>query len=113
MSIGAKIGRSSGRMVKVLLFFLGLGLAAASVANATSTDLFIRFDGIKGGSTVENYEDWNEVMSVHWGLSVEASLHGAGKPILEDLSWGQLLDISFNPLVTKAITGAHLNEVLA
>ena len=115
MGIGATTGRSGRLRWKIMLLVLGLSLLVVSTANATLTDLFIKFQGIDGESTEKDHGAWSNILSVKWGVSAVASNLGsgsaAGKPVFDDLSWTQVLDKSFPPLFGKIAAGNHISKV--
>jgi type VI secretion system secreted protein Hcp len=90
-----------GGAVSILLV-IGFCLVA-SAAYANVTDLFIKFDDIKGGSTESNHKDWSDILSVKWGVSAKAPPPGGGttSPTFKDLTWTQVEDKSSVPLFGK------------
>jgi type VI secretion system Hcp family effector len=111
MRTGKKSGHPSGLILKVMLLTLAFSLLVASGAYAYSTDLFVRFAGIKGESTDENHKDWSNIQWVNWGISIEVPTHGAGRATFDDLVWSQLLDKSFPQLFADAAAGKHIQDV--
>lgn len=116
MSTGKKSGRPSGLIMKVILLALAFSLLVASGAYATTTKLFIKFAGIDGESTDVNHKNWSDILSVNWGLSVEAPSHTGGggsasKPVFEDLVWNQEMDKIFPKLFDRAAKGMYTDEV--
>lgn len=114
MSTGKKSGRPSGLIMKVMLLALAFSLLVASGAYATTTKLFIKFAGIDGESTDVNHKNWSDILSVNWGVSVEAPSHTGGsasKPVFQDLVWNQEVDKIFPKLFDRAAKGAYTDEV--
>jgi type VI secretion system secreted protein Hcp len=117
MRTGKKCGRLSGRIMKIMLLALAFSLLVASGAYATTTNLFIKFAGIDGESTVASYEGWSAILSVNWGLTMEAPPHSGGggvggPPVFEDLIWNQVIDKSFPKLFDRAAKGMQTDTVL-
>jgi type VI protein secretion system component Hcp len=92
-----------------LLLALGFSLLWSSVAGAT---LFLHFDGITGGSEIEDHQGWSEILDVSWGVAQTGGGvgGGAGKPVFQDLTWNMLLDKSVTSLFNYISTGRHIKD---
>ncbi len=101
-------------LLRVFSVGLSAGLFFAGTANASSIEL-MQVANIKGGSTLKGYQNWIDVNSFSWGVSVAApnfgSGAGAGKAVLSDFSWSQLVDQSAPGLFLDAVKGANIPSI--
>jgi type VI secretion system secreted protein Hcp len=100
MSIRLTMRRSRGLFGKVLVLFIGFSFMLASGASA---GLFLKFDGIDGGSKDEKHKNWSDILDVKWGVSatsppIGGGGSGVGTISFDDLSWTQVMDKSIIPL---------------
>lgn len=106
MSISARVRRTSGVVVKVILLVLGFSLLWSSGAAAA---LYLKFDGINGESVDEQHRDWSEISRVDWRVIFESQgVGGARGPVRADFAdfyWQQKLDRSFPKLFTNLASG--------
>jgi type VI secretion system secreted protein Hcp len=114
MKIEAGMRCSGGLWKKVLLLLLGVSFVLSSGASAASTDLFLKFDGIKGESTEFHHPDWSEISSVNWGVSASSGGvgggGGAGKVVFDDVTWSQVMDKSITGLFSAITKGQHIKD---
>ncbi len=101
-------------LLRVFSVGLSAGLFFAGTANAANIEL-MQVGNIQGGSTLKGYQNWIDVNSFSWGVSVAApnfgSGAGAGKAILSDFSWSQLADKSAPGLFLDAVKGANIPTI--
>jgi type VI secretion system secreted protein Hcp len=108
MSISLAGWRSKGRLGKIVLLVICFSFILASAASA---DLFLKFDGIEGGSTAEDHPKWIGLESCQWGVSTAKKTgSGAGKPKFDDFSWTQEMDKSFPALFADTASGKHIKD---
>ncbi len=116
MGIRAFSGVTGRQTKRVILLVVALSLLVVSGAQATMTNLFIKFNGIDGESTTIDHPKWSSILSVDWGISVAKATGGGGggtsKPIFDNLVWNQVLDKSFPPLVNDTATGKTLKNAV-
>jgi type VI secretion system Hcp family effector len=93
---------------------VALGLATAGIAHA-ATDYYLQIDGIKGESVDRHHEDWIDIESFSWGLTLVTGSSGggstSGKATFSDLSWSQVVDISTPKFFVNVATGKHMPKV--
>ena len=101
-------------LLRVFSVGLSAGLFFAGTANASSIEL-MQVANIKGGSTLKGYQNWIDVNSFSWGVSVATpnfgSGAGAGKAVLSDFSWSQLIDQSAPGLFQDAVMGTNIPSI--
>ncbi len=103
------------KLLKRLLSLACIG--AVFISTASHADLFIRFGDIEGESVDEMHENWNDVQSINWGVSIPTGTDsgskggGIGTPTFADLSWVQAMDKSFPPLFDSLTRGKALATV--
>lgn len=101
-------------LLRVFLVGLSAGLLFAGAANAANIEL-MQVANIKGSSTIKGYQNWIDVNSFSWGVSVATpnlgSGAGVGKAVLSDFSWSQLVDQSAPGLFQDAVKGAKIPTI--
>lgn len=109
MSISLTGWRSKGRLGKIVLLVICFSFMLSSAASA---DLFLKFDGIEGGSTAIDHPKWIEIESCQWGVSNTQTTTGggAGKPKFDDFSWTQEMDKSVTNLFADIASGKHIKD---
>lgn len=106
---------SRSKLLSLASCMLLLGSSLPAAAFSGGTDYFLKFDGIKGGSTDKEHKDWSDIYSFNWGVSATALPGGGGgssKPVLTDFAWAQGLDSSFTPLFKDITSGKHINKAV-
>ncbi|KQW46417.1 MULTISPECIES: type VI secretion system tube protein Hcp [unclassified Roseateles] len=93
---------------------LALGLLAAGLAQAAN-DYYLQIDGIPGESTDRFHENWIDIESFSWGLTLVTSNTGGGSGIgkakFSDFSWMQFVDSSTPKWFVKVASGKHVPKV--
>jgi type VI secretion system secreted protein Hcp len=113
MGFRSKIGRRETAFGTVILLVIGFCLLFLSSANAA---LYIKFDGIDGEATQKDHENWSVISDVEWGVSYTAGVGsggggGAGRAVLDDLYWSQVMDRSYPKLFDAIVKGRHIHDV--
>lgn len=105
---------SRSKLLSLASCMLLLGASLPANAGSGATDYYLKFDGIKGGSTSEKHKDWSDLYSFSWGISatVPTGGPGAAKPIFSDFYWNQGLDSSFTPLFSDIAGGKHIKKAV-
>ena len=105
---------SRSKLLSLASCMLLFGASLPAVAGSGATDYFLKFDGIKGGSTSEKHEDWSDIYSFNWGVSATPAIGGGGAARVEfsDFSWNQGLDRSYTPLFKNISTGKHIKNAV-
>lgn len=107
---------SRSKLLSLASCMLLLGSSLPAAAFSGGTDYFLKFDGIKGGSSDKLHRDWSDINSFSWGVSAIAGSvgggGGAGKTTLSDFAWTQALDSSFTPLFLDTATGKHIKKAV-
>jgi type VI protein secretion system component Hcp len=90
-------------------------LLASSLPASAANDYFLKFDGIDGSSVVKGHEKAIEFTSFNWGLSAsrpQGPGSSVGKPVFEDFSWTQTLDVSVGGLFSSMATGKTIKNAV-
>lgn len=105
---------SRSKLLSLASCMLLLGSSLPAAAFSGGTNYFLKFDGIKGGSTDELHKDWSDIYSFNWGVSAMPSTGGSGtgKSSFTDFAWAQGLDSSFTPLFKDTATGKHIKKAV-
>jgi len=84
-----------------------------------AVDMFLKIDGIDGGSVAAKYEKWIEVLSFSWGVSNATSSEGgttaklsARKSEVSDFSILKVFDSATPKLFEAACHGGRHSQVL-
>lgn len=77
-----------------------------------AVDMFLKIEGIDGGSTDKSHDKWIDLLSFSWGLSQEGSGQtghgsGAGKVAIQDFSFVKKVDTASPKLMQAACEGQH------
>jgi type VI secretion system secreted protein Hcp len=79
-----------------------------------ASNIFAKFEGIKGESTDDKHKDEIEVLSYTWGVTNASSAAGggaaAGKTTFQDLLIVHKVDKASPLLMRACATGAHLKD---
>lgn len=79
------------------------------------TDIFIKFDDVKGESADAQFKDHCELHSWSWGVAQMAMTAGggmgAGKAQFQDFSVSKNFDSASSRLMQKCATGQHFKKV--
>lgn len=105
---------SPAKLLSLASCILMLGASLPANAAAGGTDYFLKFDGIKGGSTDQKHRDWSDIYSFNWGVTATPAIGGGGAARVEfsDFSWNQGLDRSYTPLFKNISTGKHIKNAV-
>jgi type VI secretion system secreted protein Hcp len=79
-----------------------------------AVDMFLKIDGIDGGSTDHKHKEQIEVLSYSWGLTQTLGSGGgggAGKVNVSDFSIVKQIDASSPKLMEACCTGQHIRDV--
>lgn len=81
-----------------------------------AVEMFIKIDGIDGGSTNQKHKEEIEVLSYSWGLSQSLSPGGgggggAGKVNVNDFSIVKQIDVASPQLMEACCEGRHIRDV--
>lgn len=91
-------------------------LLVLSVLSVARAGLFLEVDGVKGGSTDENYVDWIDakdysIKFVNSGNSGSGGGGGAGKSSLTDFFVSAFSSKASPELLSRTLTGEHTKKV--
>ena len=80
-----------------------------------AVDMFLKLDGIAGGSTNAAHKDEIEILSFSWGVSNSAPVAatgggGAGKALAGDASFVIRSSLAAPPLFLACATGKHIKS---
>ncbi|BFG76064.1 type VI secretion system tube protein Hcp [Paraburkholderia terrae] len=80
-------------------------------------DIFIKIDGINGESQDATHLDEIEVLSWHWNVAQQSSMHsgsggGAAKATVSDLHFTHTIDRASPNLASYCFQGKHIPKVL-
>jgi type VI secretion system secreted protein Hcp len=80
-----------------------------------AVDMFLKIDGIDGGSRDHKHKGEIELLSYSWGLSQSGGATGggggAGKVVVQDFSIVKQLDAASPQLMEKCCQGEHIASV--
>lgn len=80
-------------------------------------DIFLKIDGISGGSADDQHRDWIEIHSFSWGLSQSGTDGGgagggAGRATAQDAQFVSTAGIASPKLFGACASGRHFREAL-
>jgi len=78
-----------------------------------AVDMFIKFEGITGGTKDKTLVGACDLLAYSWGMSQSGSFHtggggGAGKVHMQDISFTKYLDDASTALMIHCATGKHI-----
>jgi type VI secretion system secreted protein Hcp len=80
-------------------------------------DIFLKIDGITGESQDSKHKDEIEVLSWHWEIEQDSTMHsgsggGAGKATVKDLVFVHNIDRASPNLMKYSLTGQHIDQAV-
>ncbi len=107
----------SAHTFRPLLLMLAAAALLAGAATQARAAAYIKIGDIKGEVTAEGHEDWIEISSFQWGVTLPISSSTAGgatsgKPSFSDLIITKAYDLSSPHLMHGCASGRHIPEVI-
>jgi len=80
-------------------------------------DIFLKIDGITGESQDSTHKNEIEVLSWHWEIAQDSTMHsgsggGAGKATVKDLVFVHNIDRASPNLMKYSLTGQHVDQAV-
>lgn len=82
-----------------------------------AVDIFLKIEGVKGESMIQDHEGEIDVLAWSWGLTQTGTMHhgggaGAGKVDIQDISFTKYVDKASPNLIRACCNGEHFAEAV-